>query len=157
MLGSVLKILCYVFLASKGNFLLSVEVTMAELRNRANLFFGRAPSSCTSYQFAFIWALFYHGTYLHLMYYTLLSLESVKEMGNQPTMHLHISEYKNSRDSLNASSKFYFRRWKCPHNFDWSRVDLWKQNQTRYICKSVDYLEAQREIRLPASKYRLHI
>ena len=30
------------------------------------------------------------------MYYTLLSLESVKEMGNQPTMHLHISEYKNS-------------------------------------------------------------
>ena len=106
-----LEILCYVFLASKGNFLLSVEVTVAELRNRANLFFGRAPSSCTSYQFAFIWALFYHGTYLHLMYYTILSLESVKEqMGNQPTMHLHFSEYKNSRISLNASSKFYFRR-----------------------------------------------
>ena len=84
---------------------------MAELRNRANLFFGRAPSSCTSYQFAFIWALFHHGLVLTytLCIYTLLSLESVKEMGNQPTMHLHISEYKNSRDSLNASSKFYFR------------------------------------------------
>ena len=84
-----LEILCYVFLASKGNFLLSVEVTVAELRNRANLFFGRAPSSCTSYQFAFIWALFYHGTYLHLMYYTSQPGECKRD--GQPTMHLHIS------------------------------------------------------------------
>ena len=69
---------------------------MAELRNRANLFFGRAPSSCTSYQFAFIWALFYHGTYLHLMYYTLLNQQCIFISLSTKILEIHRMLQQNS-------------------------------------------------------------